>query len=206
MTSYTKADFPIGTRVRIVDFEFEGDSPQNGKTGTVVEWDAPQSGSTQYVCVNRDGSRFGDSDKFPVRPKEIEPIVEPGVDFKPGDLVRVKDNVTLEGGKYNGQRGAVTRIGAFFTYVAVPTAPTPVPFNEDEIEHVDASAPSAPSTAADLNARADDAQKALDEATGQITALYAQINELDRLVADLSRKANVFRTAATFLADKESDK
>lgn len=203
MTSYTKADFPIGTRVRIVDFEFEGDSPQNGKTGTVVEWDAPQSGSTQYVCVNRDGSRFGDSDKFPVRPKEIEPIVEPGVDFKPGDLVRVKDNVTLEGGKHNGQRGTVTRIGPFFTYVAVSTSPNPVPFNEDEIEHVDAPAPS---TADDLNARADDAQKALDEANAQIKALYGQAHELEEQAYALDQQVHVFRTAATFLADKESDK
>lgn len=67
-------------------------------------------------------------------------------DFKPGDTVRVKDGLELDGGAHNGQQGTVHHLGSYFVYVSVPTKETPVPFAPAEIQHA------APLTPDDIDA------------------------------------------------------
>lgn len=78
----SKDDFPIGTRVRVTDFQFEETNPQNGTTGTVLPAD-----DFKFVNVRRDGKDA--DDEFPFRPSELEIIAS---EIAVGTRVRLDDS------------------------------------------------------------------------------------------------------------------
>lgn len=176
----TKDDFPIGTRVRVVKFPTPS---QIGTTGTVQPHDTEQDPTKQYVFVQRDGRTA--SDQFPFRPSELE-IIEPETTFAPGDVVRVKDDITLDNGKHNGQVGTVIRIGVYYVWAKVPTSSGPVPFNDSELTHVE---PATPDLAASIRERVDSLTNDLLEVETEIAALSANRDTLRQDIAALKNAA-----------------
>lgn len=192
----TKDDFPVGTRVRVIDFGFEDSNPQNGTTGTVVASEPPSSG---FVDVRRDGKPA--DDEFPYRPSELEVIDR--ATFAVGDRVEYHNDKSPDHPE-NGRRGEVVAFGSYGPKIKYDDGSRwlEFPFPQN-VRHV-ASEPATPDPAtpaaatiarlrtdADaLDAKARDARQESNDLQKRVWALEEKAANATRLAAQYRNVAN----------------